>query len=271
MTFFSCVILRGLGRRGLISWLSVVARSWWQISCRRQSAAWQLGLWVSRLTRWNYDPRVLGLEVLEVPEAWHLLNGFDLHLWVFFVGTFGMWVDVRFYNSRSLNQKMVAVVEGITSDGHYDLDVKKSADPKNLSPYVAPWLNLRAWQYGDASFAMTQIRIPAFKGYLWYRIFFYTQYFARIKPSILHFLKVSYSKVALGLSDLVSNEGRVGVWCAKRMRTSCVLSRCMTLVRPTCKTLQMRVLAKAINHPIHQPWSHFTSQIPVIGVYRYTQ
>jgi len=87
---------------------------------------------------------------------------------------------VRFYNSRSLNQKMVAVVEGITSDGHYDLDVKKSADPKNLSPYVAPWLNLRAWQYGDASFAMTQIRIPAFKGYLWYRIFFYTQYFARI-------------------------------------------------------------------------------------------
>ena len=44
----------------------------------------------------------------------------------------------------------------------------------------------------------------------------------------------------------------------------------MTLVRPTCKTLQMRVLAKAINHPIHQPWSHFTSQIPVIGVLRYT-
>lgn len=49
---------------------------------------------------------------------------------------------MRFYNSRSLNQKMVAVVEGITSDGHYDLDVKKSADPKNLSLYIAPWLNL---------------------------------------------------------------------------------------------------------------------------------
>jgi len=46
--------------------------------------------------------------------------------------------DKVFYNSRSLNQKMVAVVEGITSDGHYDLDVKKSADPKNLSPYVEP-------------------------------------------------------------------------------------------------------------------------------------
>jgi len=44
--------------------------------------------------------------------------------------------DKVFYNSRSLNQKMVAVVEGITSDGHYDLDVKKSADPKNLSPYI---------------------------------------------------------------------------------------------------------------------------------------
>ena len=38
---------------------------------------------------------------------------------------------------------MVAVVEGITADGHYDLDVKKSADPRNLSPYVAPWLHVR--------------------------------------------------------------------------------------------------------------------------------
>ena len=54
----------------------------------------------------------------------------------YFLGT----LRPRFYNSRSLNQKMVAVVEGITSDGHYDLDVKKSADPKNLSPYIDPWL-----------------------------------------------------------------------------------------------------------------------------------
>ena len=51
-------------------------------------------------------------------------------------------LKLRLYNSRSLNQKIVAVVERITSDGHYDLDVKKSADPKNFSPYVAPWLNL---------------------------------------------------------------------------------------------------------------------------------
>lgn len=42
----------------------------------------------------------------------------------------------RLYNSTSLQQKLIATVEGITADGHYDLDVKKSADPKNISPYV---------------------------------------------------------------------------------------------------------------------------------------
>ena len=34
---------------------------------------------------------------------------------------------------------MVATVERMTSDGHYDLDIKKSADPKNMAPFTAPW------------------------------------------------------------------------------------------------------------------------------------
>jgi len=44
--------------------------------------------------------------------------------------------DKVFYNSRTLNQKVIAIIEGITSDGFYDLDVKKSADPRNISPYL---------------------------------------------------------------------------------------------------------------------------------------
>ena len=31
---------------------------------------------------------------------------------------------------------MVATVERMTSDGHYDLDIKKSADPKNMAPFT---------------------------------------------------------------------------------------------------------------------------------------
>lgn len=56
-----------------------------------------------------------------------------------------LWLCVllwRFYNSRTLNQKVIAIIEGITTDGFYDLDVKKSADPRNISPYLETWLHL---------------------------------------------------------------------------------------------------------------------------------
>lgn len=43
----------------------------------------------------------------------------------------------RYYESRSHGRKVLAIVEGITSEGFYDLDVKKFADPRNLSPYIA--------------------------------------------------------------------------------------------------------------------------------------
>eukprot|EP00435_Cladocopium_sp_Y103_P001963 s334_g1.t1 len=62
--------------------------------------------------------------------------------------------DKVLYNSRSLNQKIVAVVERITSDGHYDLDVKKSADPKNLSPYVES----PTWQEHEAAQPLQHMR-----------------------------------------------------------------------------------------------------------------
>lgn len=45
--------------------------------------------------------------------------------------------DKVYYESRSHGRKVLAIVEGITSEGFYDLDVKKFADPRNLSPYIA--------------------------------------------------------------------------------------------------------------------------------------
>ena len=48
-----------------------------------------------------------------------------------------VWRWLRFYYSQRYGKKIVARVEGITSDGLYDLDVKKSADPQNLSLYIA--------------------------------------------------------------------------------------------------------------------------------------
>ncbi|CAJ1373075.1 unnamed protein product [Effrenium voratum] len=44
--------------------------------------------------------------------------------------------DKVFYNSKTHSQQILAVVEGVTADGLYDLDVKKSAHPLNLLPYV---------------------------------------------------------------------------------------------------------------------------------------
>ncbi|CAE7536964.1 unnamed protein product, partial [Symbiodinium sp. CCMP2456] len=41
-----------------------------------------------------------------------------------------------FYNSKTLRQRVVAIVKGITADGLYDLDVKNRALPENISRYV---------------------------------------------------------------------------------------------------------------------------------------
>lgn len=41
-----------------------------------------------------------------------------------------------FYNSKTLRQRVVAIVKGITADGLYDLDVKSRALPENVSRYV---------------------------------------------------------------------------------------------------------------------------------------
>ena len=43
---------------------------------------------------------------------------------------------LRFYNSRTHGQRIVAKVEAITADGLYDLDVKKAALPSNISRYA---------------------------------------------------------------------------------------------------------------------------------------
>ena len=98
--------------------------------------------------------------------------------------------------------------------------------------------------------------------------------FRKDQPSILHFLKVSYSKVALGLSDLVSNEGRVGVWCAKRMRTSCVLRRCNDLGQTYMQNFANADFSQG-HKPSHSPtMESFYIPNPShrgITVYRYTQ
>ena len=47
----------------------------------------------------------------------------------------------RFYNSKTLRQRVVAIVKGITADGLYDLDVKSRALPENVSRY-ASWSEL---------------------------------------------------------------------------------------------------------------------------------
>eukprot|EP00913_Durusdinium_trenchii_P026777 g25118.t1 len=57
--------------------------------------------------------------------------------------------DKVYYQSKSFGQRIIATVEGITSEGFYDLDVRQSADPKNISPYIAAWLHLECWATSD--------------------------------------------------------------------------------------------------------------------------
>ena len=54
----------------------------------------------------------------------------------FYAQNLGFVAPLRFYNSRTHGQRIVAKVEAITADGLYDLDVKKAALPSNISRYA---------------------------------------------------------------------------------------------------------------------------------------